>query len=186
MAFAVVLDREPEAIVAGESVSWLWSDSRFPAPTWVLTYTLVNAAGRVQIVAGADGASHLVEVSAAVTGAYTAGRYDWQAHVSNGTERYQVGAGVIEVVSDYAGSGAGSGLDGRSFVKRTLDLLEAVIEGRASKTQMSQSVGGVAVSHIPLETLVMLRDKFAKKYQRELVRTGKAVARTTVLPRFRN
>ena len=55
MAFAIVDIAVPDEITAGESASWKFSDTRFPASIWTLTYTLVNAGGRIQIVAGADG-----------------------------------------------------------------------------------------------------------------------------------
>src|SRR5574343_305597 len=107
MAFTVVLDEIPAALTAGESVSWKYSNADFPATSWTLTYTLVNAAGRIQIVATSSGSEHLVEVSSATSAGYTAGEYEWQAHVSNGTERYQIAKGVIEVLVDFATQSSG-------------------------------------------------------------------------------
>jgi len=184
MAFAIVDIAVPDEITAGESASWKFSDTRFPASIWTLTYTLVNAGGRIQIVAGADGDDHLVEVAATVSAAYTPGEYDWQAHVSNGTERYQVAAGVVLVVADFATHG--SGYDSRGHVKKVLDALEAAIEGRASKVQMSQTVSGVAISYMTLDELVRMRDKYRAKYERELVASGAMQSRRLVRPRFVN
>lgn len=183
MAYTVTESGIPDRIVAGESVSWSWSDSRFPASgDWELTYTLVNAAGQIQIVASADDDDHLVELAMATTAAYDAGEYDWQAHVSDGTERYRVAAGVIEIVTDFAGEGTGH--DARSHVKIVLDALEASIEGRASKTQVEQDVAGTRIKHMTLEEQAKLRDMYAAKYRRELVVAGKATSRRTIKARF--
>jgi hypothetical protein len=185
MAYTVVDSDVPDRLVAGESASWKWSDSRFPASaSWVLTYTLVNASAKITITGSADGADHLVELAKATTEAYEAGEYDWQAHVSDGTERYRVDAGVIEIVTDFAA--ATGGHDARSHVKKVLDALEAAIEGRASKTQLEQAVGGVQVRHMTLAEQVKLRDRYAAKYRRELVAAGKAKSRRIIKPRFQS
>jgi hypothetical protein len=182
MAFTVVESKIPSRLVAGESVSWKWSDSDFPAPTWELTYTLVKSDTRIQIVASADGADHLVEIAKATTAAYTVGEYDWQAHVGNGTERYKVGAGIIEIVTDFAEEA--TGYDARSHAKIVLDALEASIEGRASKTQLEQAVAGVQVKHMTLMEQVKLRDNYAARYRRELVADGKLKSRRQIKARF--
>lgn len=185
MAYAVVLTAVPEELTAGESVSWSWFDSRFPASDgWVLTYTLVNASVQIQIVAAADGDKHLVEIGKAVSDAYTVGSYEWQAHVDNGTERYQVAVGVIKIVADFADQT--SGLDTRTHVKKVLDLLEAAIEGRASKTQLMQMVGGVQVQYMTLDELTKQRDKYAAKYRQEQIRAGQVTPSPTIKPRFTN
>lgn len=186
MAYAVVLEAVPSRIVAGESVSWKWLDSNFPPATWTLTYSFLTSSARFQAVATASSDYHLVEIPASTSADYAAGTYNWQAHVSNGTERYKVAEGVIEVVTDFGAAAQSSGYDSRSHVKKVLDLLEAVIEGRASKTQMTQNVGGVQVSHISPETLLKLRGRYRRMYQNELVEAGKAKSRRIVYSRFRN
>lgn len=184
MPYAVVLSQIPKRLTVGESVSWKWSDTDFPATSWTLTYTLINAGKQLQITATADGSDHLVEVTAGVSANYLPGDYEWQAHVDDGAdERYQVGSGVITIDNDFAANAYG--VDNRSHVKKVLDALEASIEGRASKTQVQQTVGGVQIAHISLEDQIRLRDKYHAKYQRELVRQGKATSKRTIKVRFR-
>lgn len=120
---------EPASARAGDTWRWSRSLSDYPAPTWSLTYTLFNAAGKVTIAASADDTDHLVDVAPAITAAYTAGRYDWVAHVSDGTDRHQVGAGSINVLPDLS---TVSNYDGRTHARKVLDSLNAVIEGRAT------------------------------------------------------
>jgi len=187
MAYVNVLDAIPDQITVGESVSWKYSNTDYPASAgWALTYTLIRSTARIQIVSTADGDDHLIEVAATVSALYTAGTYDWQAHISNGTERYQVADGVIEVLADFAASGLSGGFDARSHVKKVLDALEAAIEGRASKTQINQSVGGMTIGHMTLADQVAMRDKYRAKYQQELVAAGKAKSRTIIRSRFYN
>lgn len=166
-------------------MSWKWSDGDFPASeSWELTYTLVKSDAQLQIVATADGDDHLVEVAAATSAAYEVGEYEWQAHVANGTERYQVAVGMLTIVTDFAGQA--SGFDNRSHAKIVLDALEAAIEGRASKTQMLQMVGGVQVQHMTLREQTAMRDQYAAKYRQEQVRAGKVTPSPTIKPRFTN
>lgn len=183
MTFAVVLDNIPSEITAGESVSWKWSDSDFPASdSWVLTYTLVNASGQIQITASADDDDHLVEIGSSTSGSYAAGEYEWQAHISNGTERYQVAVGTITIKPDFAEQS--SGYDSRSHAKKVIDAIEAAIEGRASKTQMTQMVGSVQVQHMPLADQVKMLGVYRAKYRKELVAEGKAKPNRTIKARF--
>jgi len=182
MAYTVVEDGIPDRLVIGESVSWKWSDTDFPASAWTLTYTLINAAAKITITASADGDDHLVELATGDTDAYTAGEYDWQAHVDDGAdERYQVAAGVIEIVADFA---ANDTFDARSHAKIMLDSLEAALEGRASKTQLRQEVGGVRVDHMTHKDLIDARAYYAAKYRLELVAAGKVKSRRQIKARF--
>jgi hypothetical protein len=182
MAYTVVEPDIPSRLVIGESVSWKWTDSDFPASSWTLTYTLINASAKISIVASADGDDHLVEVTTGTSAAYTAGEYDWQAHVDDGAdERYKVAAGVIEIVADFA---ANATLDARSHAKIMLDGIEAALEGRATKTQLEQSIGGVRIEHMTHKQLIEARAYYAAKYRKELIAEGKATSRRTIKARF--
>lgn len=184
MPYAVVLQKIPSRLTVGESVSWKWSDSRFPSTSWDLVYTLVNAGKQIQIAATADGSNHLIEVTSSVSSEYTAGRYSWQAHVSKGVERYKVGEGSIEIGRDLSTHQYGTEI--RSHVKKVLDALEAAIEGRASKTQVQQSVGGVQIQHMTLQEQVMLRDRYAIKYKKEIAAINRRPSHRATTARFAN
>ena len=179
MPYAVVLSEIPSSINAGESLSWKWSHGTFPAPSWTLVYTLVSAAAQIQITASASGSEHLVEITSTVSAAYDAGEYAWQAHVSKGAEKYKVGEGLVTIGEDLAAFS--NGHDTRSHVKKVLDALEASIEKRASKTQLKQSIDGIAIEHMSLSQQIELRDRYAVKYRKELARkNGRSDSRTTV------
>ena len=185
MTYSVVLSSLPSRFSAGDSLSWRWSDHRFPASDWTLQYVLLKAGKKIAIDAVADGTDHLVELPNSTTADYESGEYRWKAHVSNDDgERYEVDSGSVEITEDYASQTRG--MDARSHVKKVLDALEASIEGRASKTQMQQTVGGVQVQHIELADQIKLRDRYAIRYRKELAASGKGSSRRTIKPRFDN
>lgn len=124
---------EPTAARAGDTWRWSRSLSDYPADIWTLTYTLFNAASKISITASADGADHLVDVAPATTADYPAGAYDWVSHVSDGTDRFQVGAGSMSVLPDLS---AVSSYDGRSHARKMLDAIDALLEGRATSGQI--------------------------------------------------
>lgn len=184
MAFTTVLSKIPNKITAGESVSWAVSLSDYPASSdWTLTYTLVKSDAHIQIVAGSDGDDHIVEVAYSTSAGYAPGAYAYQGHVSNGTERYLVDSGIIEISTDF--SGQETGYDGRSHVKKVLDAIEAVLESRASKTQLSQTVGSTQVQHMTLDQLIRARDEYRARYLKELASCG-SMKKRVIKPRFYN
>lgn len=120
---ATIPTTEPAAVTAGDTFVWLKALPDYPASqSWVLTYTLVNAAGKITIVASASGDDHLVSVSAATTAAYAAGDYDWIASVGKSGERYTVESGRLTIAPNIS---AMANYDGRSAARQALDALQA-------------------------------------------------------------
>jgi hypothetical protein len=157
MTYTNVFSQIPNKITAGNSVSWSVSLPGYLASSgWVLTYTLVNAGAKIEITASADGDNHLVEVPIADSVNYLPGKYFYQTNVSNGTERYSVGSGQVEILPDFATKATH---DNRDWLDIAIDALEASIAGRASKTQLLQSITGVQIQHMPIaEQLAALRE----------------------------
>ncbi len=183
MAYTTVLDKIPLTLTSGDSISWAVSLSDYPASeSWELTYTLVKSGTNIQIVASASGNDHLIEVPSETTSEYDSGEYEYQAHVSNGTERYQVDSGIVEIVIDF--SQQASGYDPRSDVKKSLDALWAAYYGRASKTQLHQTIGGIQVQHMQPNQIREEINAMEIKYRHELVVAGKIKSRRTIKTRF--
>jgi hypothetical protein len=159
--------KEPEKIVAGDLVQWKRAASGFSIPTgavpkssdgWALTYALVKSGTKYAITAAASGDDFLVSLSAAVTAAYAAGVYQWQAYVTLADERYLVGSGTLEILPNFAASTAG--YDGRTHARKVLDALKAKIESRATKDQEQMVVGGMVVGQMPIHRLLEFYDRF--------------------------
>ncbi len=164
-----ILTREPESIVAGDTIKWKRSLSDFPASAWVLTYELRskdNTGAATKITATADGDDHSVTVPATTTAAWIAGEYSWDAYVTSGAERQRVDRGLIKIERDLAQSAAA--FDDREWVKTVLDALEAVIQGRASEVDLSYSVNGRSISKMSWEEKIKAHSHFKKLYQQEL------------------
>lgn len=125
---------EPTSLTAGDTVQWTRSLSDYPASAgWVLKYRLINAAGKIDITAGASGADHLVNVAAATTAAWAAGTYAWHGYVEKGAERYTIGTGSIVIRPNLAAEAAG--FETRSTAKQILDELEAAYKDYATNGQ---------------------------------------------------
>lgn len=157
---------EPTTARAGDTWRWSRALPDYPAPIWTLTYTLFAAAGVISLPSVADGAAHRVDLAPAVTAAYAAGRYDWVAHVSDGTDRHQIGAGVIRVLPDLS---AAASYDGRSHARKVLAALDALIEQRATAGDVdlvSAALGDKTLAR-SLPDLLKLRDRYAAMVAQE-------------------
>jgi hypothetical protein len=147
---------EPASINAGDTAKWLIALPDYPASAgWVLTYTLVNAGQRVTFAATASGDDHLVNIPFAATAAWVAGEYDYRAVAGKTGELFTVRSGRIAVRPAF-----GAAVDARSQARRTLEAIEAVIEGRASSSTAEYQIAGRQLKHIPVPELLMLRDRY--------------------------
>jgi hypothetical protein len=151
---------EPSSARAGDTWRWVRDLPAYPAPTWVLTYTLYALSGVVRITATADGTQHRVALLPMVTGAYPPGRYDWTAHVSDGTDRHPVCAGSLQILPNLASA---TTHDGRSHARRMLDAIEATLEGRGSEGELDlvRSQLGDRTAEWEPGHLIKLRDRYA-------------------------
>lgn len=112
-----------------------------------------------------DGDSFVVTVTAAETAAWAIGDYWYQIYMSTTTTRNTVEEGSVtfeQSFSDVTGV-----IDNRSYVKKVLDAIQAVIEGRASKDQESYSIAGRSLARTPLEDLIKMEDEYRKRYNTE-------------------
>lgn len=117
---------EPASIQAGDSITWQRTLPEHPASDgWQLSYRLINAGARIDIVAAADGDAHLVTIAAAISAAYAPGTYTWLAAATRTTERATVGQGTVTIKPDWAASAGGA--DARSPAVRALDDLRAAL-----------------------------------------------------------
>lgn len=179
--------REPQQLVAGDTWRWRRNDltGQYPAGEgWVLTYTLINALAKITVTASADGDAFLVNVPAATTAAHAAGVFGWEAAVANGTDRFRVGQGTVEVLASFA---AAATLDTTTHARRTLAAIEAVIERRASKDQNGYTIDGRRLDRTPIPDLLLLRDRYKREVAREVEAERVAQGRGTgrmVLTRF--
>lgn len=156
---------EPASVAVGDKIEWVKHLSDFlPADSWVLSYSLVNSDNKITFSATDNGdEKHLVSIPSATSASWAPGDYRWQSYVEKAGERFTVGYGAITLTPNFSSAAQ----DGRSHVKRVLDLLEAVIENRASSDQLAYSIAGRSVSKMAPEQLLTLYDRYRALYKQE-------------------
>lgn len=154
---------EPGRLVAGDTAKWLKSLGDYPASAgWVLTYSVVNSAQRYTVSGVSAGDDHLVVASAATTAAWVPGEYSWRAQVSLAGETFTVAEGRLTIAAAYSAA-----TDGRSRARRSLDAVEAMLEGRASSAVAEYTINGRALKYIPVPELLALRGRLRTEVTRE-------------------
>lgn len=157
---------EPAVITAGDTITWSRSLPDYPASGgWVLHYALRGATA-IDIIAAASGADHLVAVAPAASAGYADGLYTMQGYVTNGSARYTIYSGPITIRPDLAASS--TAYDGRSHVKKVLDAIESVIEGRATKGDQQLTIDGTTLVKMTAVELLALRTRYQGEYRKEL------------------
>lgn len=181
---------EPETLIAGDRWAWKRTDlgSDYPPASYALSYSARREGTgdpEISITANESGSEYHVEVAAATTATYRDGTYHWQAYITrtSDSERVTVARGTWVVKANRDADN----VDPRGHVKKVLDAIEAVIEGRATLDQESYSIAGRSLSRTPIADLLVLRDKYKAELARETA--AERVARglgnqTKVLVRF--
>jgi len=160
--------REPDSINAGDSLKWTISNSDYPASdSWALTYIFINKDDKFTITSSADGDNHAISEALAITAKYPPGLYYWKCYAGDGTDRYLINEGRAEVIKNIEDSNVKSA-DLRSHVKKVLDAVEAVIENRASDSDLSMSVDGESITNFTPKQLTDLRSRYRGLYNKEL------------------
>jgi hypothetical protein len=131
--------KTPSQIIAGDTAEWLLSFQDYPASSWALSFVLVKPeVNNISFSALTSGDDYIVTVPKAITSAWVAGKYAYQAAVTSATQRFVAETGFIEVFADFAQATAG--FDARSNNKIMVDLTIAVLKARASNPVIEYTV----------------------------------------------
>lgn len=181
---------EPTELRAGDSWKWQRAFGGFPSSIWALAYvfnlppdgTRAGAIFKIpndDCAASADGQTFNVAVSAATTAAVLWGTYDIYAILTNAVTS-EVRTFELESVLVHSNIAAASGaIDTRSFVKRTLDMIEAAIAGDTSALVQEYEVHGRRVQYIKRAELLQYRAQFKTEYRQEQIDSGEFVPKRT-------
>lgn len=140
----------PAKLVAGDRWTWKRTDLvDYPPASYALRYVMrLYGAGSTEIAidAAEDGNDYYLEVSAATTAGYAAGWYEYQTYIirSSDSERVTIERGRVEVIADRDESTA----DPRNHNRIMLEALESTLQGKASKDQLSYSIGDRSLSRM--------------------------------------
>jgi len=158
------VDIFPAKIAAGLTFKRLVTLAANPAPDWSLVAVLRGPAV-VDLTAEAEGAQHLFLVAADVTAAWLPGVYEFSVRALRDGQVDEIEAGTVTVLPDLAGAEAGH--DGRSYARKCLDNIEAVLEKRATLDQERYRINNRELYRTPIGDLLKLRDRFQTEVQRE-------------------
>lgn len=165
---ADVPTREPVEFTAGDTVKWKIALPHYPADDgWTLKYSFRGPEVH-DVTAVADGADHSVTIAKTLSITFAAGNYWWEAYASKAAERFKARFGQLKVLVNL--ETVDEVFDNRTHVKKTLDALEALIEGKATRDQMSYSIEGRTISRFSLSELYDARARYAALYRLELDR----------------
>jgi hypothetical protein len=130
---------EPTRAHAGDSLTWRRDDLvvDYPATAgWVLSYKIISASHAISVTAAADGAAHLVTITAATTAGWPPGEYTWVAAVTQGAHRSTIGQGRLAVLPNLAG--ASGGFDVRTAARKALDAVDAALASYGAKAYLQE------------------------------------------------
>lgn len=171
---------EPATLRVGDTWKWTKDLPDFlPADTWALKYALTlqtTTSALIQITTTDNGdGTHLASVVKTTTNGYTAGAYSWHSFVTKGSDRHTIEQGQITLLRDLD---AGA-VDDRSHVKATLDAIQATLLGKASRDQITYSLGGVSLSRMTPVDLHEWESIYLRKYRDELANEAGARGQST-------
>lgn len=158
-----MLQNFPTSITAGLSLKCDVIADDFPAPDWVLTAILRGPAS-IDLVAGASGTGHAFSETAATTGTWAPGLYAVSVRATSGDDVHEIEVGQTTITADLVS--LNDGHDPRGHAQRTLDAVEAVIEGRATKDQQSYTINGRTLVRTAIADLLTLRSTYKAEVAR--------------------
>lgn len=177
-----MLTQFPNSIQAGLSLRVIVTAPEFPASAWQARAYL-RGPSTINLVAAADGESHLFYQCFADTQDWVSGLYDYSVKVFNERDAFEIERGQVTVVVDRAL--ISSTYDARNHEQRVLEAIEAVIEKRATKDQESYTINGRTLTRTPIEELLKLRSHYrAEIAQMKRGGRGKRLAGRQLKVRF--
>lgn len=154
--------------IAGDTFDQSVSLADYPAAEgWQLKLRIVPRTGGTAIViaGSADGDDHVLQASAALTAAWTAGGASWAAWVEKDDESFSIEAGQLTIVADPRTLAAG--VDTRSVAARALEAIDLTLLGKGTTATASYTIKDRTLSSYSLDELRRLRDYFAEEVRRE-------------------
>jgi hypothetical protein len=167
METSEVLNTVPTEMTAGTTQEWSMSLAHTPADGYTATINIANADGddlSKAAVASDDNQSFDFTLTPTDTDAFATGVYFYQVVTSKSGEKHLETSGQISMHA-LIGNAA---YDGRSFAKKIIDAIDALVLNRATIDQQSYQIGNRQLSRIPLIELRQIRKDYAEIYGQEV------------------
>ncbi|WP_027715832.1 hypothetical protein [Desulfuromonas sp. TF] len=169
------MENEPSQIIAGDAISWKRSLPDYPASAgWSLSYAL-RGPKQIDIATAADDDDHLVDVDSGTSASWLAGVYRMFLQVAKDGKRYTIDQVELEILPDP--THIADGTDLRPHVKKVLDAIEAVLEGKATRDQLAYTIDGVRIDRIPPLDLLEWRRRYRVEWNNHLKSEGRKKGR---------
>lgn len=168
-----------KTVIAGDTWQWTVSLPDYPPSAGYTLKYFLRGPSKLDIAAttATNGSGYAITVPSADTEPLTAGVYAWSMCVFDASSnRTELARGQVEVLADIAS--AGEGTDGRSWVKRSLDAVRAVLEGRAGRIEREYTINGRQLQLLAPADLIELEGYLAARYRRELIQSGQLPPQT--------
>lgn len=160
----------PTRLICGDSIQLSLDDlgQAYPASDgWQVSLALSPLAGGVPVVVNATGGSGspwLVTLTSTASAALNPGQFGWAIRAIKDGIRDTPLLGKIVVLADPAATNA----DQRSQAQRVLDAIDAVIENRASATDLKVTFAdGRSIERLSHSELLAMRKDYAARVARE-------------------
>lgn len=153
----------PAKITAGVTFNAVATLAAYPAPDWAVSVA-IRGPQAIDLIGVADGVQHSFSESATVTASWKPGVYWYEARAQSGDDVFQVETGNIEIAANL--EAITEAYDNRSHVERTLEAIEAQIEGRATRDQKKYKIGDREIERTEIAELVRLRSQYRLEIDR--------------------
>lgn len=171
----------PQSTTAGTTLALSLALTAYPPPDWSATLIL-RGAQSIDLTSQPEGRLHSFTAAAEVTADWKPGDYWYSVRVTDGDSVHEVETGTLTIAPDLA---AMAEFDGRTHAERTLQAIEAVIEGRASKDQDSYRINNRELRRTSISQLLKLRDVYRQEVRRQrAAQNGRNTLGRQVLARF--
>ena len=170
----------PTQIFAADKIEFTENNSLFTASSgWTAKYNLLNATDKISFVSTADGDTHAFTITSATSGAWAEGTYTAVLYYEHTDGTYEIeGRLTVTIKPNLITS---TTYDFRSTARRTLEAIEAAIERRASKEQLSIQItvkgSSRALQYAPMDELIKAKTHYQaivkNEEAEELIRQGK-------------
>lgn len=138
-----------------------------------------NNVGAYTITATVDGSNgdFVMLADKTVTVSWIVGRYQWFVYALNGNDRETTAEGFVEVTPNLGGTTG----DIRSHARRMLDIIEALLEGRASTDILSSQIDNTHFTRMGFRDITEAHSYYTSQVRLEeakaRVKQGRATGR---------
>ncbi|MCU1285924.1 MAG: hypothetical protein JWO13_2274 [Acidobacteriales bacterium] len=158
-------------IVVGDAIDWTVSLCDYSAADGYVLKYFFRGPQVLDLTSTASGSDFKFAETAANTAKLTPGLYGWQLAIFlNGARVKTLAQGQIQVIADLSAQKAG--YDARSFAKKNLDAVEAVLLDRNARVESTYQFEGRMLSVCTHEQLIQARAFWKRQYKNEQIDAG--------------